>query len=203
MDKSEFDFLFKDSSETDVKDDSENNSETENITEETFEIQKIENNEVRIDKRTAKRSVIVACVLGFICIIVILFIYSRFQGVSSNEKSVGNDVSDGNYSNKYTNISNLGHKDWVLLGKSTLGNVSDKINSIFTIIGIEHYVRTDSLGSQVKSVVKGNIAGLKGEYEIYLNFSLASKLKEGNAFNIQYTTLYENGETYIIDIWWE
>lgn len=173
------------------------------------------NTHIVADKKTTSKVMIVGVIIAIVAVVVVLLFLRAVKNSDQSSKSPketptqkveqtqGAQVTPGNTTPNQQ--KNPGHSDenWVAISDSQVNDVSDKKDGVFTVTSVEHYVRSGSSGYQIRSVVRGNISGLKGEYEIYLNFSMASKLKEGLTFDVKYTTVEDKGNMFLVEIWWE
>lgn len=138
---------------------------------------------------------------------------STVNDIEGNKENIGNEFngstnnSEGKVSssgvNDDSNINNDNDvNDWVqfeVAGDITFDNI---IDGELTVTSIQHFAKVTNVQNDkmVKSVVKGNISGLVGTYEVEIPYYKAVKLQIGTLLKIQYKYASQNGVKVIGEI---
>lgn len=97
-----------------------------------------------------------------------------------------------------TNQANSGYTE--IDGNDTV-NISDSTsNAKFTITFIKHYAKVQGNEMRLKTELTGNISGLSGTYELTVPYSIGTKLKIGNTFDVKIRLGEFNGNTVVDEI---
>jgi predicted negative regulator of RcsB-dependent stress response len=125
---------------------------------------------------------------------------TQAQTTVKNKSSNSGSSQKVNNNNVSSNTSTANSWQEVNLDGLDLG--STWIDSVFTVTDIKHYamVSNDSNDKQVKSVVKGNISGLVGTYEMEIPTYMALKVSLGTSFKVSYQIKEQNGYKIIGEI---
>lgn len=138
---------------------------------------------------------------------------STVNDIEGNKENIGNEFNGNTDSSEDTvssggvnddsNINNDNDvNDWVqfeVAGDITFDNV---IDGELTVTSIQHFAKVTNIQNDkmVKSVVKGNISGLVGTYEVEIPYYKAVKLQIGTLLKIQYKYASQNGVKVIGEI---
>jgi len=124
---------------------------------------------------------------------------------NSNNTSVNLDdasITPNNTSVNSRKSDNTSETSWKEFTQGLENDIDNVISSNFTVTSIQHFAKVvnDKNVVIVRSVVKGNISGLVGTYEIVLPYKKARYLKIGSVFDIKYHYVVENGIMIIDEI---
>lgn len=171
--------------------------------------QRIEENKVKDFKKTALMLLgigLLLLALAFVGIRVVSSVKNSSgsvqttQGNMNQNSGVSQNVNNNNVitSPQTTSSQTL----WQEISVSGLSLGDTWVESTFTITDLRHYgmVSNTNNDKQIKSVVKGNISGLVGTYEMELPTYKAMKLSVGTSFKITYQLQEQNGYKIIGDI---
>lgn len=117
---------------------------------------------------------------------------------STNQNFVSSQKVDNSVTNNFVSSASVWQE--VKLDGVDLGELW--IDSTFTITELHHYalVTNTQNDKQVKSVVKGNISGLVGTYEMEIPTYMALKVSVGTTFSVTYQLKEQNGYKLIGEI---
>lgn len=113
------------------------------------------------------------------------------------------NVMDKNQFSKSTLNTEVNESDNWIEFKAELGVEFDRnIKALFTVTSINHFTRVveNSKDMIVRSIIKGNISGLTGTYEIVVPYEKARLLTDGAVFTIQYNYGVYEGKKIIGEI---
>ena len=153
------------------------------------------------DKNKIIKTAIFAIGAGLL-IVIIAFSVNRVGRNKSNKSS--NTTTKKQVEKSVSDIATVSQRknDWVQFGTDDVIEFETTLTSSFTITEIKHYalVTNSSNDKQLKSVLKGNISGLVGTYEIEIPFEKAQKLDVGTVFEVSYKMKKLNGYSVISSI---
>ena len=137
------------------------------------------------DKKSIVKTSLMSIGIGLALILIAFGINSLVT--SSGKKDVTNkkEVVD-RVENDIT--YRVGKNEWTQFNLSENIEFGDSVDSAFTVVEIRHYalVNNKSNDKQLKSLVRGNISSLVGDYEIEIPFDKAQELSVGAVFSISY-----------------
>lgn len=122
--------------------------------------------------------------------------YSSVDETGSNytAKNETNQMSSNaqkllNNQNNSVNVSSENSDGWIKFTSTDGLTFEDSAESSFTITNIEYFAKVVNSQNDkiVKCVLKGNISGLVGTYEIEIPYSESLNLSIGNILNVRYT----------------
>ena len=153
------------------------------------------------DKNKIIKTAIFAIGAGLL-IVIIAFSVNRVGRNKSNKRSNATTKKQVEKSVSDINTVSQRKNDWVQFGTDDVIEFETTLTSSFTITEIKHYalVTNSSNDKQLKSVLKGNISGLVGTYEIEIPFEKAQKLDVGIVFEVSYKMKKLNGYSVISSI---
>lgn len=75
-------------------------------------------------------------------------------------------------------------------------------DGILTVVDIVNLISLDGENelAQLKSIIRGNIAGYEGVYEVEVSYDIASQLSKGTYFKIKYYTTTVNDKLIVVSI---
>ena len=123
---------------------------------------------------------------------------SNSEGTVAKNSGGGESISNG----VETNVSISNKKDWVEFEPKDYGESSDAIESIFTVTDIKGYVNNSNQNGNVllRYVAIGNVIGIKGEYELNINYRASLKLSAGTQIKVWYRTVEVENKKIIVEI---
>ncbi len=152
------------------------------------------------DTKSVKKTAIIASAIG---IGVIILGFALVTLVKPKESTnIKHNVTD--VDNKPPVIVNKTQEqnEWVELKQDDSLSMNKEVNSRFTVTSIKHLAKKINENNVilVKSIVKGNISGLVGTYEVEMPYDKAKYLKNGTEFKITYTMMEKNDVKIIGEI---
>lgn len=152
------------------------------------------------DTKSVKKTAIIASAIG---IGVIILGFALVTLVKPKESTnIKHNVTD--VDNKPPVIVNKTQEqnEWVELKQDDYLSMNKEVNSRFTVTSIKHLAKKINENNVilVKSIVKGNISGLVGTYEVEMPYDKAKYLKNGTEFKITYTMMEKNDVKIIGEI---
>lgn len=170
--------------------------------------------------RDVKKTAIISAVAGLVLILAALAIASAVgkaadrkssadesgakQIVSdeaSKSKEAVKDTDEGTSLNSNKTIGTV-EASWKVFTQGPEKELDSVVDSNFTVTSIQHVAKVvnEKNDIMIKSVVKGNISGLVGTYEVDIPYEKAKYLEIGTVFNIKYHYTVENGMRIIGEI---
>lgn len=103
--------------------------------------------------------------------------------MSSNAQKLLNGQTES------TSVSNESSDGWIKFSNTDELTFEGSAESSFTVTNIEYFAKVVNSQNDkiVKCVLKGNISGLVGTYEVEIPYSNSLSLSVGNILNIRYT----------------
>lgn len=91
---------------------------------------------------------------------------------------------------------------WVAFDNGRVNFSEEKIESVFRIVSIEHFVNTDKNNEypQLKTILTGTLTGFDGKYELELPYSKGCRLSDGTEFDVQIEVGYSGNRKVISSI---
>lgn len=188
---------------------------------ESSNIEQIDNVELSDTSSTNKRVVIFASIIGFGLILVGLGgsnmlsniknkLDSRKEVVQTIDKEVvqkeeisNSQISINDVTNDYnSNIIKREENGWVECTISDYVSPNEPIQSIFTVSDIRTFFKKENVNDtpSIKYILKGNISGLVGIFEIEVGYSIGSRLTLGQQLNILYSTIVINNQNIVSEL---
>lgn len=187
---------------------------------ESSEIEQIDNVELS-NSPTNKRVVIFASIVGFVLILIGLggnnmlsnikdkldnreeIVNTIDKEVTQKEEISSPQVSISGLQNDYnSNIIRNEINSWVECSIQDYISQSEPIQSIFTVSDIDTFFKKENINDtpSIKYIIKGNISGLVGIFEIEVGYSIGSKLTLGQQLNILYSTIVINNQNVVSEL---
>lgn len=171
------------------------------------------NNEDSLPVKNPKKVAIIAIIMGLALITICLGLFSLSQHTRDKDttnqtnvntvKTTENDI-EGNKGNNTNQVSvdNTYVNDWVQFELANDMDFNNVIDGEFTVTSIQHFAKVVNSQNDkiVKSILKGNISGLVGTYEVEIPYYKAVKLQLGTLLKIQYRYNVQNGAKVIGEI---
>ena len=148
------------------------------------------------EKKEGAKNVIKTSIIGLavgLGVIVLGFLLIRLV-TPNREKQNQPKAVDVKSTPAVVNTQPKESSDWVELKQDDSLSMDKEISSRFTITSIKHLAKKINENNTilVKSIVKGNISGLVGTYEVEMPYDKAKYLKVGAEFKITYTMMEKN-----------
>ncbi len=159
---------------------------------------------------------IISIIVGILVIIAafgMIGIASKIQGKVEDKKVVGNnlvsgvgseDVGSEDVGSEMESITpeisipervrdSMGEDtgdepEWVIFKQDDKIEFDKEIEALFTVTSIQHVAKVVNNKNDkiIKSIVKGNISGITGNYEIDIPYDKAKLISDGTVFNVRY-----------------
>jgi hypothetical protein len=167
------------------------------------------------DIKGVKRTSIYTAIIGFVVIVIALAIgaialnararHTEVQNPPASTTEVTQQAEVGSQQeatfdiveNASDNVGNQGVAElasWVEFTQGPENKIDQIADSNFTVTSIQHVAKVvnEKNDMMVKSIIKGNISGLVGTYEVEIPYEKAMYLAIGTVFNIKYHYVIEN-----------
>ncbi len=174
-----------------------------------------EDNNIQNDKNVMGVALI-SIVVGVVVIVIafsLIGVANRFQGREEKTEKIENNIIDRvesrveTITSKVTIIPEKGidinnANDWVEFKRGEGIELDKEVEALFTVTSIQHMAKVvnEKNDKIIKSIVKGNISGIAGTYEIDIPYEKAELLSDGAVFTIVYRYTMRNGTRVIGEI---
>ena len=122
------------------------------------------------------------------------------QNTQQFESDSINNTSEQNISDSIDVYNSINEKnEWIAFNDNLNLEFNLEAEADFTVTSIQNYVKVANADNDkiIKSVVKGNISGLVGTYEVELPYDKASKLDTGTLIKMKYRYCEDKGSIIV------
>lgn len=162
----------------------------------TTEQKQWENKSVNVDnnKKELMKIAIAGLSIGLVLIFGTIAFVSNSGKPSEDSNKIIHEVTPEEQGNDAGDKGDGAEEDstktserWVAFDNGRVNFSEEKIESVFRIVSIEHFVNTDKNNEypQLKTILTGTLAGFGGKYELELPYSKGCRLSDGIEFDVQ------------------
>lgn len=159
-----------------------------------------------------KKTAIIMTIVGIVAIIVFIAVYKGVRkhdnNVGKHEDTISEQSNEDDNTNKKDTETQESKSETVIEEQDTWKEIDDnaeltnvsEVHSTFTVTSVNSYARTNGNEVEIKSVVKGSVAGFTGTYEIEVPYDKGIKLSIGNTFDVSVQIGEYEGKTVVENI---